>query len=54
MDTLRDVFKKSGWISILVSLAFTILGIIVISNPQAALNGVAIIIGVLFKVEHTK
>lgn len=45
---MEKFLKKSGWISILESVVFAILGIILICKPEETVKFVAIVLGVLF------
>ena len=48
MEYLKKVFEKSGWISILESLVFAILGAILIANPEGTVKFIAYILGIIF------
>lgn len=44
---MRDMFKKSGYISLLSSILFLILGILLINNPAGVAQFVSYIIGII-------
>lgn len=48
MEYLKKLLKKSGWMSILESVVFIILGLILISNPEGAIKFVSYILGAIF------
>lgn len=48
MQYLKDLLKKSGWMSIAESLVFAILGIILIWQKDAIMSMIAYILGVVF------
>ena len=48
MELVEKIFKKSGWISIIESLIFVILGILLIINPEGILKTIAYILGGIF------
>ena len=48
MGYIEKIFKKSGWISILESVIFVILGIILIANPEGTVTFVSWILGLIF------
>lgn len=48
MEYLEKVFKKTGWISILESAIFGILGAILIWNPNVIVKVIAYILGAIF------
>lgn len=45
---MEKLLKKAGWFSIIVAIIYIILGIILIANPGAALDVVAIVTGIIF------
>ena len=45
---MEKILKKSGWISILESIVFAILGIILINKPEETVKFVAIALGAIF------
>ncbi len=45
---MEKFLKKSGWISILESVVFAILGIILIYKPEETVKFVSIILGIIF------
>lgn len=48
MEYLEKVLKKTGVTSLVTSIIFAILGIILIANPEGTIKFIAIILGVLF------
>lgn len=48
MKYLKKILKKTGWISILESLIFIILGIILVSNPEGTITVISRILGTVF------
>ncbi|MCI9177137.1 MAG: hypothetical protein HFJ28_00760 [Clostridia bacterium] len=48
MEYLKQLLKKTGWISIVESLIFAVLGIILICNPEGTVNTISIILGIIF------
>lgn len=48
MKYLKDVLKKTGWISIVESLIFAILGIILVCRPEGTMKLITIILGTIF------
>jgi uncharacterized membrane protein HdeD (DUF308 family) len=45
---MKEFLKKTGWINVITSLAFAIIGIVLIANPEFALKVIATILGLLF------
>ena len=45
MEYLKELLKKSGWISIVESLIFAIIGIMLVYNPTMIMSIIAYIIG---------
>ena len=45
---MEKLLKKAGWSSVIVSIIYIILGIILIVNPAKTLDIVAIIVGIVF------
>lgn len=43
---MKDILKKSGYISLLISIIFALIGIIIIVNPTTTFNIISTIIGV--------
>ena len=43
---MKDFLKRSGYVSLVTSLVFALLGIIIILNPSATLNFISTIIGI--------
>ncbi|MGM9876541.1 MAG: HdeD family acid-resistance protein [Bacilli bacterium] len=50
MEYIEKIFKKTGWISILESIIFAILGIIVIWKPEGTVKAISYILGIIFVV----
>lgn len=48
MENLKSVLKKNGWISILESIIFAVLGTILVYKPEGTLNIIAWILGGIF------
>lgn len=48
MNYVEKIFKKTGWISILESLIFTILGAIIIWKPEGTLKVISYVLGIVF------
>lgn len=48
MEYIKNLFKKTGWISMIESIIFAIFAIILIFNPDSTLNIIADILGVVF------
>ena len=48
MEYLEKIFKRTGWTSLLTSLVFAILGILLITNPEGSTKVVSLIVGILF------
>ena len=48
MDYLQKILKKSGWISILISAIFAILGIILIWKPEETIKVISYVLGGIF------
>lgn len=48
MDYLQKIIKKSGWMSILVSTIFAILGIVLIWKPEETIKVISYILGAIF------
>lgn len=48
MNYIEKLFKKSGWISIIESVIFAILGIILIKDPEGMIKVVSNILGIIF------
>ena len=48
MEYLEKIFKRTGWTSLLTSLVFAILGVLLITNPEGSTNVVSLIVGILF------
>ena len=48
MDYIKKIFEKSGWLSILESIIFAILGVIVIANPEGTVKFISYVLGIIF------
>ncbi len=48
MDYMQKILKKSGWISILISAIFALLGIILIWKPEETIKVISYILGGIF------
>ena len=48
MEYLRKILKKTGWISILESIIFAILGIILVCKPEGTVKVISWILGIIF------
>lgn len=48
MGYIEKLFKKTGWISILESILFAILGAILIWKPEGTLQVISCILGIIF------
>lgn len=48
MDYLEKTLKKTGWSSIISSVIFAILGIVLIAKPDETLKVISYIIGIMF------
>ena len=47
MEYIEKIFKKTGWISILESVIFAILGAIVIWKPEGTVKAISFILGII-------
>ena len=55
MEYFEKIMKKTGWTSLLSSIVFAILGIILITNPEGTVKFVSAILGIMFILaEHIK
>ena len=45
---MKDILKKSGYISLLSSIVFLLLGIIIVNHPEGTIKVVSYILGILF------
>ena len=45
---LEKILKKSGWTDMIISIIFLLFGIMLISNPEAIVSFIAIILGLIF------
>jgi len=48
MDYLQKIFKRSGWMSILISAIFAVLGIILIWKPDETIKVISYVLGTIF------
>ncbi len=48
MEQLKKLLKKSGWVSIIEAIAFAIIGIILIGNPEGTMQAIYYILGAAF------
>lgn len=48
MEYIKKIFQKSGWISILESIIFAILGVIIIWKPEGTIKTISTILGTIF------
>lgn len=48
MEYLRKLLKKSGWISIIESIIFAILGIVLVCKPEGTVKAITYILGTVF------
>ena len=48
MEYIEKIFKKSGWLSIIESVIFAVLGLIVIWHPEGTVKVISYIIGIAF------
>lgn len=48
MENLKKIFKKTGWISILESLIFAILGIVLVCKPEGTVKLISGVLGTVF------
>lgn len=48
MEYIEKIFKKTGWISILESIVFAIIGIILICNPEGTIKLISYTLGAIF------
>lgn len=48
MEYIEKIFKKRGWLSILESIVFAILGLILIWHPEETVRVISYIIGIAF------
>lgn len=53
MEYIEKFFKKSGWISILESIIFAILGAVLIYNAEATVKIISSILGIIFIIVGT-
>ena len=48
MEYIEKLFKKSRWVSIIESLIFALLGIILICKPEGTLKFITFLLGTIF------
>ena len=48
MEFFQKILKKSGWISILESIIFIILGFILVFNPEGTIKFISYVLGAIF------
>jgi len=48
MNYVEKIFKKTGWISILESVIFAILGAVLIWNPEGTIKFISYTLGIIF------
>lgn len=48
MNYMEKIFKKTGWVSILESVIFAILGAIIIWKPEGTVKTISYILGIIF------
>ena len=48
MEYIKNILKKTGWESIIESLIFAVLGIILVSNPNGTVKLISWILGAIF------
>ena len=48
LEYIKEILKKTGWISIVESLIFAILGIILFYNPVGTVKVITWILGAIF------
>jgi len=48
MEYLEKLLKKNGWVSIIESIVFAILGVLLICNPEGVIKVISYILGVIF------
>lgn len=50
MEFVKQLLKKTGWIAIVESLIFAILGIILMTKPEETIQVISTILGIIFMV----
>lgn len=45
---MENFLKKTGWVSVITSVAFAVLGLILILNPEGVLNVIFYVLGTIF------
>ena len=48
MENFKNILKKTGSISLLESILFAIIGIILIKNPEGTINFISTVLGIIF------
>lgn len=48
MEYIEKIFKKSGWLSILESIVFALLGLILIWHPDTTVKVISYVLGIAF------
>lgn len=48
MEFFQKILKKSGWVSILESIIFVILGFILVFNPEGTIKFISYVLGAIF------
>lgn len=48
MEYLKNILKKTGWASLIESIFFAIIGIILINNPEGTISFISTILGITF------
>lgn len=48
MDYIKSVLKKEGWSSLVTSIVFAILGLILINSPETTVTVISYILGITF------
>ena len=48
MEYIKNLLKKTGWISLVESVIFAIIGLILICNPEQSIQVIYTILGIIF------
>lgn len=48
MEYLKKLLTKTGWISLVESIVFAIIGIVLIQNPEGSVKVISCILGIIF------
>lgn len=48
MEFLQKMLKKTGWISLIESIIFAIIGIVLMQNPEGTVKFITYVLGILF------